>query len=129
MAQERGDLSSPEYIDALKKVRELSRDKGIDATMGKDNLDAIIAPTGGPAWYTDWVNGDHFGGSSSSPAARSGYPNITVPAGFIHGLPVGISMFSRPYTEPQLIKYAYAFEQATNHRRAPEFLAHVDYGA
>ena len=125
LAQEKGDLSSPEYISALKKVKELSRDKGIDATLSKHKVDAIIAPTGGPAWFTDWINGDHFGGGSSSPAARAGYPNITVPAGFIRGLPVGISIFSGPYQEPMLIKFAYAFEQATNHRKPPQFLPSV----
>ena len=127
LAQEKGDLSSREYIDALKKVKELSRDKGIDATLKKHNIDAIIAPTGGPAWFTDWVNGDHFLGSSSSPAARSGYPNITIPAGFIHGLPVGISFFSTAYSEPLLIKLTYAFEQATKHRRPPQFLPGVNF--
>ncbi|MFQ5637912.1 MAG: amidase [bacterium] len=124
-AHEKGDLSSPEYKEALKKVRRLSRDEGIDATLKKHRLDAIIAPTGGPAWVTDWVNGDHFSGGSSSPAARAGYPNITVPAGFVHGLPVGISFFSRAYSEPVLIKIAYAFEQATKHRKRPQFLPHI----
>jgi amidase len=90
--------------------------------MDKFKLDALIAPTNGPAWTIDWVNGDHFGGGSSEPAAISGYPAITVPAGFVHGLPIGISFFGRAWSEPTLIKLAYAFEQATKHRRAPGFL-------
>jgi amidase len=121
MAEKKGPLSSPDYKKALAKVRRISRDQGIDATMKKHNLDAIVAPTGGPAWTIDVVNGDHFGGGSSSPAAESGYPNITVPAGYIHDLPVGISFFGAPWTEPKLIKYAYAFEQVTQARRKPAF--------
>ena len=90
--------------------------------MDGGNLDAILAPTGGPAWVTDLVNGDHFGGSSSQFAAVAGYPNVTVPAGFVHGLPVGVSFFGRAWSEPTLIRIAYAFEQATRHRRAPRLL-------
>lgn len=121
MAEKKGPLSDPEYKKALAKVRRISRDQGIDATMQKHNLDAIVAPTGGPAWTTDVVNGDHTGGGSSSPAAESGYPNVTVPAGYIHDLPVGISFFGAPWTEPKLLKYAYAFEQKTKARRKPAF--------
>jgi amidase len=121
-AEEKGPLTSPEYLKALEKNRRLSRQQGIDAVISKDRLDAIIAPTGGPSWTTDLINGDHFSGGSSSPAAVAGYPSITVPAGFIHGLPVGISYIGAAYTEPTLIKLAYAFEQATKHRRAPGFL-------
>jgi amidase len=90
--------------------------------MQEHNLDAIIAQTNGPAWTIDWINGDHFSGGSSSPAAISGYPNVTVPMGFIEGLPVGISFFGRAWSEPVLLKIAYAFEQASKHRKAPEFL-------
>ena len=128
MAQERGDLSSPEYRRALRKVRRLSRDDGIDATLGKHRLDAIIAPSGGPAWLTDWINGDPSSGGSSSPAARAGYPNVTVPMGFVHSLPVGISFFSKAYSEPLLIKLAYAFEQAANHRGKPHFMLQAELG-
>ena len=124
-AEARGPLTDPEYLDARAGAQRLSRTEGIDRVMDADNLDAIIAPTGGPAWVTDLVNGDHFGGSSSAFAAVSGYPNITVPAGFIHGLPVGCSFFGRAWSEPTLIRIAYAFEQATRHRRAPGFLPTV----
>ncbi|MEM1136103.1 MAG: amidase [Bacteroidota bacterium] len=122
MAAEKGDLDSSEYKEALAKILRLSREEGIDATLAAHNLDAILAPTGGPAWPIDVINGDHFGGGSSSPAARAGYPNITVPAGYINGLPVGISIFSTAYREPELIGMAYAFEQASKVRKAPQFL-------
>jgi len=120
-AEEKGDLSTPEYRDALEKCRRLSRQEGIDAVMDQHRLDAIVAPTGGPAWTTDLVNGDHFGGSSSAFAAVSGYPNITVPAGFIHGLPIGLSFFGRAWSEPTLLGLAFSFEQATRARRPPTF--------
>ncbi len=121
MAQEKGDLDSDEYRNAWKDMIRFTREEGIDAVMEAHRLDAIIAPTNGPAWNTDWVNGDHFAGSSSSPAAISGYPNITVPMGFVHGLPIGISIFGKAWSEPTLLRIAYAFEQATKHRKAPEF--------
>jgi amidase len=125
-AEALGPLTSPEYRTALAKCRELSREKGIDAVLAKHRLDAIVAPTGGPAWVTDLVNGDHFSGGSSTLPAVAGYPSITVPAGFIRGLPVGISFFGRAWSEPVLFRLAYAYEQATRHRRAPRFLATVE---
>ncbi|MBO0798835.1 MAG: amidase, partial [Blastocatellia bacterium] len=121
-AESKGPLTSPDYLKALEKNRRLSGKDGIDAVIAKDRLDAIIAPTGGPAWTTDLLNGDHFTGGSSTPAAVAGYPNINVPAGFIHELPIGISFFGAAYSEAKLIKLAYGFEQATRHRRAPGFL-------
>ena len=120
-AQARGDLTSPESLESLATCRKATRDDGIDAVMDLHRLDAIVAPTGGPAWTTDLINGDHFLGGSSSLAAVSGYPNITVPAGFVHGLPIGLSFFGRPWSEPQLLRLAFAFEQATQARQAPEF--------
>ena len=121
-AQAKGPLSEKKYRDSLAKNLRMSRREGIDATMTKYKLDAIVAPTGSPAWVTDLVNGDHFTGASSTPAAVAGYPNINLPAGFSHDLPVGISFFGRAYSEPVLIKIAYAYEQATRHRRAPRFI-------
>lgn len=118
MAEAKGGLDEQEYLDAVKTVLEVSR-RGIEEAMAADTLDAIIGVTGGPAWPIDVINGDHFGTGSSSPAARSGYPNITVPAGYVHGLPVGISFFAKAYEEPKLIGIAYAFEQATQVRKAP----------
>lgn len=120
-AQAKGDLNSPEYLKALEESKRFAGKEGIDAVMKKHNLDAIIAQTNGPSWTIDWVNGDHFSGGSSSPAAISGYPNITVPMGFVHGLPIGISFFGRAWSEPVLLKIAYAFEQATLQRKAPDF--------
>ena len=103
-----------------------SREDGIDATIAEHRLDAIMAPTGGPAWLIDVVNGDHFGGGSSGFAARAGYPNISVPAGFVHGLPVGLSLFAGAWKEPELIAMAYGFEQASRVRRAPGLPATVE---
>jgi len=125
-AQEKGPLTSPAYIKARNKCRGLSRSLGIDAVMQKHRLDALVAPTGNPAWPTDLVNGDHFTGSSSTPAAVAGYPSISVPMGFVYGLPVNLSFFGRPWSEPTLIRIGFAFEQATKHRRPPRFLPTIE---
>lgn len=122
MAQEKGDLTSEKYVEALTKMMKGSREEGIDRVMNLYNLDAIIAPTGSPAWKTDLINGDSFQLGSSSPAARAGYPNITVPMGYIDELPVGISFFGRAWSEPLLLEIAYAYERGTKHRKSPKFL-------
>jgi amidase len=121
-AQEKGPLTDKEYAAALAANHKLSRGQGIDGVMDKFYLDALVAPTGAPAWTTDLVDGDHSIGGSSNAAAVAGYPNINVPAGFIFGLPVGISFFGRAWSEPVLLKIAYGFEQLTKARKAPTFL-------
>jgi amidase len=129
MAEKKGPLTSANYRAELAKNHQMSRALGIDAVMTKYTLDALVAPTGGPAWLTDFVNGD--GGTASAPGPSTvtsvaGYPHITVPAGFFRGLPVGISFFGRAWSEPTLIKLAYAYEQATQHRRPPTFAPTAD---
>lgn len=125
-AEAKGSLTDKAYQEALAKNQRLSRAEGIDAVMLKHQLDAMIAPTGGPPCLTDLINGDAHTGGYSSTSAVAGYPHITVPAGYIHGLPVGISFFGKAYSEPTLIKLAYAFEQTTKLRRAPQFLPTAD---
>src|SRR6267142_4601670 len=126
-AQEKGPLTDDAYVEALAHCRRLSRTEGVDVTFAKDSLDAIVAPTGGPAWLIDLVNGDCSGaGGNSSIAAVAGYPTITVPVGYSYGLPVGMSFIGKPWTEATLIKFAYAYEQAAKPRRAPRFLPTAD---
>lgn len=122
LANKKGDLSSPDYKKALEKMLKATRENGIDKMMDPNNLDALIAPTGSPAWKTDLILGDHFVGGSSSLAAISGYPAITVPMGFIDNLPVGITFFGRAWSEPVLLEIAYSYEQVTKHRKAPRYL-------
>jgi amidase len=121
-AQAKGPLTSPKYLAALAKCHRMARTEGIDATMTLHKLDAIVAPTGGPASPIDLVDGDGGGGgSSTTPTAVSGYPAVTVPAGYAFGLPVGVSFMGRPYSEAKLLSLAYAYEQETKVRRPPEF--------
>ncbi len=122
-AEAKGPLSSKEYLNALKKNHQLARKEGIDAVMDKYKLDALVAPTDSPGWVTDLITGDHYIGGSSTAAAVAGYPSITVPAGSLFGMPVGISFFGRAWSESLLIRLAYAYEQTTKCRRQPRFLS------
>jgi len=128
-AQQKGPLTDQAYKDALAGNLHLSRTEGIDAAITKDNLDALVAATTGPAWLTDWINGDHESGSCSTPAAVAGYPHVTVPAGHIRDLPVGLSFFGPAWSESKLLRLAYAFEQANAARAPPRFLATVGFGS
>ena len=125
-AVEKGPLSTPAYKEALEKCGRLSRKEGLDAVLDQHRLDALVAPTGAPAWVIDPVSGDHYVGGNSTPAAVSGYPSVTVPMGFVFGLPVGLSFIGRAWSEAVLVRLAFAFEQATRHRRPPRFLRTAD---
>jgi amidase len=127
LCQAKGPLTSPEYLQAVETCRRLSTVEGIDKVMDENRLAAIVAPTGDPAFTIDLVNGDHYtGGGTSTLPAVAGYPHVTVPAGQVAGLPVGLSFLGRAWSEPRLIALAYAYEQATRHRRPPSFLRTAD---
>ncbi len=128
-AEAKGPLTEPAYKKSLANIKRLARVEGIDGALKKHNVEALVAPTTGPAWVTDLINGDHGSGGSSTLAAVAGYPHITVPGGFIRGLPVGFSFFGTAWTEPRLIALAYAFEQATKHRAEPELMPSLGLGA
>jgi amidase len=128
-AQEKGTLDDKAYRDALAKNRKLAGRSGIDALIHKHKLDAIVGPTAGPDFVTDLVNGDRIDSGCASPPAVAGYPHITVPAGQQFGLPIGISFFGRAWTEPQLIRFAYAFEQIRKARRKPTFRISAELNA
>jgi amidase len=125
-AQAKGPLTDKKYRKALETCRKLAREQGIDAVMAKHKLDALVAPTQASPGLIDLVNGDHWLGSSSSPAAVAGYPSITVPAGYVAGLPVGLSFIGRAWSEPVLLRLAFAYEQASKHRRPPTFAPTAD---
>ena len=125
-AEGKGPLTEAAYLEARGTASRLSREEGLDAALAEHRLDAILGPSGGPAWVTDLVHGDTFSVGSSGAAAVAGYPNVTVPAGHVHGLPVGVSFFGAAWSEPTLIRIAWAFEQAAPHRRPPRFRAGVD---
>ena len=120
-AEAYGGLDSKEYVDSLAECRKGARDDGLDRVLKANRLDALIAPTGGPAWLIDPVNGDHSGASFSSPAAVAGYPHLTVPAGFVRDLPVGLSFVGAAWSEARLLALGHAYEKITTHRRPPRF--------
>ena len=124
-AEAKGPLTDAAYRTAREEAKRLSRDEGLDATLRRHELDAILGPSGGPAWVTDLVHGGGYAIGSSRAAAVAGYPNVTVPAGYVHGLPVGVSFFGAVWREPTLIRIAWSFEQTTRHRRPPRFRATV----
>ena len=126
MAAAKGSLDDEAYLKARRTCLRLTRDEGIDAAMGRLSLDALVAPSGGPACKTDLFLGDHYIGGSASPAAIAGYPNLTVPAGFVHGLPVGLSVFGRAFAEQTLLRVALAFERVSRARRKPGFASTLD---
>ena len=126
MAQKKGPLTDPKYRQARAACVRYARTLGIDAIMTRHRLDALVCPTSGPATLIDLINGDYGSGSSSSGPAVAGYPHITVPGGYVFGLPVGMSFIGRAWSEPTLFKLAYAFEQATKQRKAPGFAATAD---
>ena len=126
MAQKKGPLTDPKYRQARATCVRYARTLGIDAVMTRHRLDALVCPTSGPATLIDLINGDYGSGSSSSGPAVAGYPHITVPGGYVFGLPVGMSFIGRAWSEPTLFKLAYAFEQATKQRKAPGFAATAD---
>lgn len=128
MAQAKGPLTEPAYRKALASCRRLSRAMGIDRSLSQHRLTALVAPSSDPAWLTDPISGDHYLGGSSTLAAVAGYPSVSVPMGAVFGLPVGLSFFGKAFSEPILVKYAYAFEQLTKHRMAPRFPATVTPG-
>jgi amidase len=125
-AQDLGPLTTPKYVTARRRARQATRALGIDALVNRHKLDALVCPTTGPAWLTDPLGGDHYtGGNASQAPAISGYPHVTVPMGFVAGLPVGLSFFGKAWTDATLLRLAYAYEQASKHRRPPRFLPRV----
>jgi amidase len=120
----KGPLTEPAYLEALATCGRLSRYEGLDVALA--NVDVVVAPTAGPAWLTDHVNGDHYGGASSTPCAVSGYPAVTVPMGSVAGLPVGLSFMGRPWSDLELLAIAEAYERETRHRAEPRFLTTIE---